>query len=84
MFYADHYCNCIEDENNNYIFSGACHKCKKPVSVAVPKQALVKYRDGARFNYALDMLSRVEREFLISGFCGICFDIISKEPEEDD
>ena len=83
MIYADHYCNCIEDENNNYIFSGRCHVCKTPTSVTVPKQALLLYRDGAHIQHAMPMLSPGQREFLISGNCETCFDSITKEPEDD-
>lgn len=82
MRYADHYCNCTEDDKGNYIFSGACHVCKASISVTVPKQALLLCRDGALIQSAMPMLSRAQREFLISGYCESCFDKLAEEVEE--
>jgi hypothetical protein len=73
MWYADHVCNCLED-GDNYIYSGGCHYCKSDVIVVVPKQAIRNYRAGALIQQAMPMLSKGQREFLISGVCNECFD----------
>jgi hypothetical protein len=59
-------------------------KCKKKTEVKVPKDALYQYNQGRFIEDAFHMLNAGEREFLISGYCSICFTIIAKEIEEEE
>lgn len=61
-----------------YDFTGPCFVCKKPTTVTVIGPELYQYRQGA---YMQDAFSNppAEREFLISGTCGPCFDDLFKE-----
>lgn len=47
--------------------TGPCFVTKQPYSVTVPAVALAKYESGTLAQVAFPMLSRDEREFLISG-----------------
>lgn len=80
MFYADHACTYSEELNpHRYVFKGKCIGCGEIIKVAVPGEALWKYRQGARIQDAMPMLSAGEREFLISGMCDSCFNKMFKE-----
>jgi hypothetical protein len=81
MFYANNFCTYTEDMTH-YIFSGPCMECKKTIKIRIPKEALYKYNQGAHIQNAIPMLNDGEREFLMSGYCSECFDIIAKEDEE--
>jgi hypothetical protein len=71
VFYADNYCTYEEEhtsEGDFYVFTGPCKKTGQPYSVRVPAKALYKYRQGASIQDAMPMLSRDDREFLMSGY----------------
>jgi len=80
MFYANNYCTYTETTNpHTYIYEGECRECKKEVKVSVPGEALHKYEQGGYIQDVMSMLSSDDREFLISGTCGKCWDELFEE-----
>lgn len=61
---------------------GPCYSCHEPMGVTVESAGLRDFKNG---NFAQDCfpgLSADQREFLISGICGKCWDEMFKESEE--
>lgn len=65
-------------------FDGPCVECGKPQSVRVDAEAAIRFRDGGFAQDCFPGLSADEREFLISGICGECWDKMFGGPEEDE
>ena len=61
-----------------------CHRCKQDVEVPATEQQLANWRAGELIQRAMPNLTADEREILISGYCGKCFDEITLEPEYDE
>jgi len=51
-----------------------CNKCKDQVEMAVNVDDYTSWENGALIQDAMPYLSAGEREVLISGVCGPCFD----------
>jgi hypothetical protein len=60
--------------NRNDCISGTCRSCSKSVSIMVNGQDVVDWKSGTYIQDAMPYLSVDEREILISGTCGTCFD----------
>src|SRR5690349_10756737 len=58
-----------------------CRRCGQITVVPCTDEQLERWRGGALIQDAMPNLSPDEREVLISGFCGKCFDEITAEPE---
>ena len=59
-----------------------CRFCGEERKVAVPMDAYHNWRQGRmHIQYALPMLTADERELLMSGICGKCFDKTFGEEE---
>lgn len=58
----------------NVIVERKCMKCGETVAVACPEAGFAMWQAGALIQYAMPDLSANEREILISGVCGPCFD----------
>lgn len=56
------------------IIEKVCIDCKDLIRIEVPEEAYKKWQNGIRIQSAMPMLSSDEREILISGICGPCFD----------
>jgi hypothetical protein len=54
--------------------SATCSKCKETECVMVNRQDVADWRGGKYIQDAMPYLSADERELLISGICGSCFD----------
>lgn len=63
---------------------GPCYQCGQPQEVTVPADALLRFRNGEFAQDCFRTLPAAEREFLISGICGTCWDEMFSEPEEED
>ena len=46
------------------------------MKIDIPEEAYKKWQNGTRIQMAMPMLSPDDREILISGICGPCFDKI--------
>jgi hypothetical protein len=51
-----------------------CNKCKNQVEMAVNVDDYTSWENGALIQDTMPYLSADEREVLISGVCGTCFD----------
>ena len=82
MRYAESCCKYTEvySPEHRYIFTGPCICCKKTISVSIAAPGLYAYRQGAYIQEALSN-NADEREFLMSGICGPCFDSTMSEDE---
>lgn len=78
MRYADSCCTYTETATH-YVYTGTCIKCKKKISVNIPSQELFAYRQGGHIQDAMPSVVVSDREFLMSGICGACFDKIFAE-----
>ena len=58
-----------------------CHICKELVRIRVPQAGYMAWREGTKIQDALPTLTADEREFLMTRICGLCFDLITKEPD---
>lgn len=83
LFYADNFCTYTEDMTH-YIYKGPCKFCKKPIQVAIPKAELYAYNQGGYIQESMKSVSVNDREFLMSGTCGPCWDEIWKEPDDEE
>lgn len=75
MMYADNVCKYVELVNpHTYTFVGPCIHCQRKYSVKVHGVDLYRYRQGEEIQNAFPYLTPDQREFLMSGICGECFD----------
>lgn len=63
---------------------GPCYQCSTPQEVIVDDAALRKFRAGGFAQDCFPGLTADQREFLISGICGECWDKMFGGPEEDE
>lgn len=61
-----------------------CVSCKGEKEVQVQQRDLEAYQEGAHVQHAFPYLSTGDRELLVSGICGDCFDKIFADEDEDD
>lgn len=61
-----------------------CKECKIEYTFMLPQDGIDLYLAGAHVQDAFPMLSPEERELMISGICGPCWDVLFPEEEEDD
>ena len=60
--------------NRNDCVSRTCRSCSESISLMVNGQDVVDWKGGKYIQDAMPYLSAAERELLISGTCGTCFD----------
>jgi hypothetical protein len=69
--------------NGRILLTGKCIECGKNVDNVVDAQAYGQWRFGGMFiQNAFPEMSHDDREFLISGLCGKCFDKLFEGTEE--
>ena len=66
----------------HYILSGECIMCKIPQAVTVTTQAFFNWQHGTFVQNAFPEATSDQREFLVSGICGKCFDKMFAESDE--
>lgn len=59
---------------NLSIISKTCIQCKNAFAIKVNKEDLVDYNNGKLIQDAFPYITASERELIISGICGKCFD----------
>lgn len=65
-----------------HLFAGACVQCHRLVQFTAPIAEYKAWTEGhALIQNAMPSLGDSDREFLISGVCGKCFDELFKEDE---
>jgi len=63
-----------DGKNQTITFRGPCYSCKEPQVVHTIASDAIKFRDGGFAQDCFPYLPAAEREFLISGICGKCWD----------
>jgi hypothetical protein len=63
---------------------GPCIQCQQPQAVTVQLADLSAYRRGGYAQDVFPYLSADQREFLISGICGKCWDEMFAPPDDED
>jgi hypothetical protein len=61
-----------------------CVKCKNVHILLVNSEDLQQWKDGELIQDAMPYLSADEREILISNICGLCFEQMFGEGEDED
>jgi hypothetical protein len=85
LHYANNFCYLYEGtDSDHHIFKGSCRVCKQPITVEVLAEALHKYEQGGYIQDCMPMLSPDDREFLMSGTCGKCWDELFQEENDDE
>ena len=69
---------------NTLRIDGPCVHCSAPQSVVVPAEQLIKFGQGEFAQNCFPSLPAEQREFLISGICGKCWDEMFPETDEDE
>lgn len=59
----------------------ACPECKGTAEITVKGSDLFQYNQGAFIQNAFPYLSTADRERLMSGYCGPCFDSVFAKEE---
>lgn len=59
-----------------------CNMCGEAKRVEVPTEGYTRWKTGELIQRAMPMLSRDDRELLISGTCGKCFEELFTESDE--
>jgi hypothetical protein len=62
---------------------GPCYHCSEPQEVIVDDAALRKFRAGKFAQDCFPTLPAEQREFLISGICGKCWNEMFPDAEEE-
>jgi hypothetical protein len=73
---------CTTNPTSQAVVRGQCAYCGKPQEVSVWPDDLQKFRDGNYAQNCFPYLTAEQREFLISGICGTCWDNMFPEEEE--
>lgn len=58
-----------------------CTACDKPVNVPATPEQLAAWKGGVLIQRAMPNLTKDQREILISGICGPCFDAMFADEE---
>ena len=61
-------------QHRSDMIQATCRQCKVSVEMSVNRQDVTDWRGGKYIQHAMPYLSADERELLISGICGDCFD----------
>lgn len=76
---------CVTEGNHNGMYcvtvNATCHSCRKEFMLYIPEDQWLRWQNGELIQRAIPALSAAERELLISGTCGECFDKLFAEAE---
>jgi len=81
------YKECRESFKNGkqtYTFTCACRRCSRKEEITVQGPDLFRYNQGAPMQVAFPYLNTSQREMLISGTCGPCFDEMFPPEDEEE
>lgn len=66
------------------VISRSCLRCKEQHNIEMAEADYDSWQLGEHIQSAAPYLSEDDRELLISGICGPCFDAIFTEEDEDE
>lgn len=66
----------------NVLVLRRCTVCRDSITISVNRGGYHRWRRGELIQHALPELSEDNRELLISGTCGECFDMMYAVPDE--
>lgn len=69
---------------NKTTINKTCMTCNYTYQLEVQEKDLIAIHEGAHIQDAMPYLNADERELLISGVCGQCFDNMFTEEDEDE
>jgi DNA-directed RNA polymerase subunit RPC12/RpoP len=76
--------NCTTEVNDDNVkIEGPCYSCSKPIAVTVKVADYKRFEGGEFAQDCFSYLSADQREFLISGICGECWDKMFPKEDED-
>lgn len=73
-----------ETTRNTLRVDGPCVYCHAPQSITVPAAALIAFGEGKFAQDCFPAMPAEQREFLISGICGKCWDQMFPPDDEED
>jgi hypothetical protein len=78
-------CCSVKQADDTYVgIVGPCYECGTSQTVQVKIADLARFRNGGFAQDCFPHLPAAEREFLISGICGACWDKMFPDNEEDE
>lgn len=69
----------FNEETRMYKLKAKCKLCGRELEVDMTEEQMFQWRRGECVQFIFPHMSVDERELLISGFCGSCFDRIFAE-----
>lgn len=69
----------LPEKPKNVQIEKVCRSCKVAYAIRAPIDGYMRYCKGANIQLALPSLTADERELLISGMCGKCYDLMCDE-----
>ena len=66
----------IHETDDKVVFFRTCRMCKEKHEITVSREEYNAYKQGELIQYAFPKLNADDRELLISGICGKCYDRI--------
>lgn len=76
-------CEVTQADDTYVDVTGPCYACTEPQTVQVKIADLARFRNGGFAQDCFPHLPAAEREFLISGICGKCWDEMFPDAEEE-
>lgn len=73
----------LETGGSQIVVRGSCRCCHKTQTVVAPKEGWDAWKAGSHIQDVMPDVPRGERELLISGVCGLCFDEMFADEEGD-
>lgn len=80
--FRDNICSVVNADATQADVSGPCYACGEKQTVRAKIHDLARFRDGGFAQDCFPYLPAAEREFLISGICGKCWDEMFPAEEE--
>ncbi len=74
----------MENRELDFTVTKTCIECKKNYDISLNKEDYNRFLKGEHIQHAMPYISEDNRELLLSGICGKCFDIIFADEDETD
>ncbi|NDD53460.1 hypothetical protein EBZ39_06225 [bacterium] len=81
--FRDGICAAVNADATHVDVSGPCYSCGEKQAVRAKIEDLARFRNGEFAQDCFPYLPAADREFLISGICGKCWERLFAENEEE-